>query len=130
MNATRDGNRKGSSCGGVLGQLSHEVMVQHGSYFKLVSNNCHYLTSVLSDQILLESQTSEVEEGFTCATTRHNSKQSNVHHTSSPELPFSLVFYYPIEIQSNPSGIVNEGPANSKEFRLVFLANGGRRRNA
>ncbi len=93
MNATRDGNRKGSSCGGVLGQLSHEVMVQHGSYFKLVSNNCHYLTSVLSDQILLESQTSEVKECFTCATTRHNSKQFNVHHTSSPELSFSLVFY-------------------------------------
>ena len=29
MNATRDWNRKGSSCGGVLGQLSHEVLVQH-----------------------------------------------------------------------------------------------------
>ena len=29
MNTTRDWNRKGSSCGGVLGQLSHEVLVQH-----------------------------------------------------------------------------------------------------
>ena len=29
INATRDWNRKGSSCGGVLGQLSHEVLVQH-----------------------------------------------------------------------------------------------------
>ena len=29
MNATRDWNRKGSSCDGVLGQLSHEVLVQH-----------------------------------------------------------------------------------------------------
>ena len=29
MDATRDWNRKGSSCGGVLGQLSHEVLVQH-----------------------------------------------------------------------------------------------------
>ena len=28
MNATRDWNRKGSSCGGVLGQLSQEVLVQ------------------------------------------------------------------------------------------------------
>jgi len=29
MNATRYWNRKGSSCGGVLGQLTHEVLVQH-----------------------------------------------------------------------------------------------------
>ena len=29
MNATRDRYRKGSSCCGVLGQLSHEVLVQH-----------------------------------------------------------------------------------------------------
>ena len=29
INATRDWNRKGSSCGGVLGQLSQEVLVQH-----------------------------------------------------------------------------------------------------
>ncbi len=29
MNATRDCNKKGSSCGGVLGQLLHEVLVQH-----------------------------------------------------------------------------------------------------
>ena len=28
MNATRDWNSKGSSCGSVLGQLSHEVLVQ------------------------------------------------------------------------------------------------------
>ena len=49
MKATRDWNRKGSSCGGVLGQLLHEVLVQHcfslpkakWSYFKLVYNNCH-----------------------------------------------------------------------------------------
>ena len=31
---------------------------------------------------------------FTRATTRHNSKQSNIHHTSFPELSFSLVFFY------------------------------------
>ena len=30
MNATRDWNRKVSSCGGVLGQLWHEVLVQYG----------------------------------------------------------------------------------------------------
>ena len=41
----------------------------------------------------MESQRSEVKECFTRATTRHNSKQSNIHHTSSPELSFSLVFY-------------------------------------
>ena len=29
MNSTRDWNRKGSSCSGVLGQLSREVLVQH-----------------------------------------------------------------------------------------------------
>ena len=29
MNATRDWNRKGSSCGGVLGTLSHEALLQH-----------------------------------------------------------------------------------------------------
>jgi hypothetical protein len=29
MNAPRDWNRKGSSCGGVLGQLSHEMLVQY-----------------------------------------------------------------------------------------------------
>ena len=31
MNATRDWNRKGHSCGRVLSQLSHEVLVQHCS---------------------------------------------------------------------------------------------------
>ena len=41
----------------------------------------------------MESQRSEVKECFTRATTKHNSKQSNIHHTSSPELSFSLVFY-------------------------------------
>ncbi len=61
--------------------------------FKLVSNNCHYFTFVWSDKILLENQRSEVKECFTRATTRHNSKQSNFHHTSFPELSFSLVFY-------------------------------------
>ena len=41
----------------------------------------------------MESQRSEVKECFTRATTRHNSKQSNIHHASSPELSFSLVCY-------------------------------------
>ena len=95
--ATRDWNRKGSSCGGILGQLWHEVLLKlwpkaNRSYFKLVPHNCHYLTSVYSDEILLESQRSEVKECFPRATARHNSKQSSIHHTSSPELSFSLVF--------------------------------------
>ncbi len=63
------------------------------SYFKHISNDCHYFTSALSDKIWLESQRSDVKECFTRATARHNSKQSSIHHTSSPELSFSLSFY-------------------------------------
>ena len=86
MNATRDWNRKGSSCGGVLGQLSHEVLVQHcfSSGLRLSDHTSNlFLTifitfaSVESDQILLESQRSEVKECFTRAspdTTQNNPK--------------------------------------------------------
>ncbi len=101
MNATRDWNRKGSSCGGVLGQLSHEVLEQHCSSSGLRLNyhtSNLFLTIVITlhlfcYNILLESHRSEIKECFTRATTRHNSKQSNIHHTSSPELSFSLFFY-------------------------------------
>ena len=40
----------------------------------------------------MESQRSEVKEGFIRTTTRHDSKQSNIHHTSSPELSFFCFF--------------------------------------
>ena len=51
MNTTRDWNRKGSSCGGVLGQLSHEVLVQHcfSSGLRLNDNTSNlFLTIVIT----------------------------------------------------------------------------------
>ena len=51
MDATRDWNRKGSSCGGVLGQLSHEVLVQHclSSGLRLNDNTSNlFLTIVIT----------------------------------------------------------------------------------
>ena len=53
MNATRDWNRKGSSCGSWLtfawgaGAALFKLWPKaQWLYFKLVSNNCHYFTSV------------------------------------------------------------------------------------
>ena len=43
----------------------------------------------------MESQRSEVKECFTHATTRHNSKQSNIQHPSSPELSIFLFSVVP-----------------------------------
>jgi len=91
INATRDWNRKGPSCG-VLGQLWHEVLVQpcfssglrlndHTS--NLFSNNFHYFTSVQSDKTLLESQRSKSVELVLPPDTTQNNPTSIIHHLQS-----------------------------------------------
>ena len=65
MNSPRDWNRKGSSCGGVLGQLSHEILVQHclSSGLRLNDHTSNlFLTIFLTlhlFKVLLESQRSD-----------------------------------------------------------------------
>ena len=44
-----------------------------------------------NNKILLESQRSEVKECFTLTTTRHNSKQSFIHHLQSCHFPWFFV---------------------------------------
>ena len=90
-NATRDWNRKGSLCGGVLGQLSHEVLLQH-CFSSVLRLNDH--TSNLFLTIAITLHLFKVIKHWKARDQRSkSSKQSNIHHTSPPELSVSLVFY-------------------------------------
>ena len=116
MNAARDWNRKGSPCGGVLGQLSHEVLVQHcvSSGLRLKDHTSNLFLTIVITLHLFQAQKyywkardQRSKECLTRATTRHDSKQSNIHHTSSPELSDVLWFLF-------------SGLANFREH--IFLA--------
>ena len=102
MNATRDWNRKGGPpCGGVLGQLSHEVLVQHcfssgprlndhtSNLFLTIVINLHLFKVIKYYWKARDQRPKSVLLVLPPDTTQ---KQSNIHHTSSPELSFSLVF--------------------------------------
>ena len=94
MNATRDWNRKGSSCGGVLGQLSHEVLVQHCFSSGLRLNDHHLnlsLTILITLHLFQMTKCSWKASDKRLLVPPPDTTQNNP--TSSPELSFSLICY-------------------------------------
>jgi len=101
MNATRDWNRKGSSCGGVLGRLSQEVLVQrclspglrpgHTSNLFLTIAITWHLLKVIKYHWKARDQRSKSVLRVPPPDTTQNSPRSIIHHLQSCHF---LWFFY------------------------------------